>query len=197
MRIREKLAWAGVVTLAIFVVASVTGVVSGGPLDPPGSPGSTMQPLDDVRGAWSRTLPADDGVPAPDDRAGCDSTRFRCVFEDNAVLDRETGLVWQRFVSGGMSSWPTAQCVLESAGPRYGWRLPSIAELQTLIAPALGDPPYLPAGHPFKFVSTTDPYWTSTPYDDTSQRTLVFDTAAGTQERVGGSARYWCVRGSE
>ena len=39
--IREKLAWGLLATLGLFVVASLTGVVSGGPLDPPGPPGST------------------------------------------------------------------------------------------------------------------------------------------------------------
>lgn len=195
MRIREKLAWTGVVALAIFVVASVTGVVSGGPLDPPGAPGSTMQQLDDIPGSWSRSLPSDDGVAAGDDRAGCDSTRFRCLFEDNAVLDRETGLVWKRF-PGGVSSWTASQCVLESAGP-YGWRLPSIAELQTLLSPVQGDPPHLPPGHPFKFVHPTDPYWTSTPYDAFQQRTLYFDTSGGALPVDGGAARNWCVRGAE
>lgn len=36
--IREKVAWAIAGVLALFVVVSMTGVVSGGPLDPPGPP---------------------------------------------------------------------------------------------------------------------------------------------------------------
>lgn len=39
--IREKLAWGLFAALGLFVVASMTGVVSGGPLDPPGPPAST------------------------------------------------------------------------------------------------------------------------------------------------------------
>lgn len=45
--IREKLAWGLLAALGLFVVASVTGVVSGGPLDPTNPPG----PTDGVRKA--------------------------------------------------------------------------------------------------------------------------------------------------
>ncbi len=44
--IREKLAWAIVATLALFVAAAITGVVSGGPLDPPNPPVSTPNGID-------------------------------------------------------------------------------------------------------------------------------------------------------
>jgi hypothetical protein len=45
--IREKLAWGLLAALGLFVVASMTGVVSGGPLDPTNPPG----PTDGVRTA--------------------------------------------------------------------------------------------------------------------------------------------------
>lgn len=38
---REKIAWALAATLGLFIVAAVAGVTEGGPLDPPGPPGST------------------------------------------------------------------------------------------------------------------------------------------------------------
>lgn len=41
----EKVGWTVAGVLALLVVAAMTGVVSGGPLDPPGSPASTQQNL--------------------------------------------------------------------------------------------------------------------------------------------------------
>ena len=39
--IRNKAAWALVVALSLLLIASLAGVVRGGPLDPTGPPGST------------------------------------------------------------------------------------------------------------------------------------------------------------
>jgi hypothetical protein len=44
-RIQTKFAWALVVALSLLVVATLAGVVRGGPLDPPGPPGSTQENL--------------------------------------------------------------------------------------------------------------------------------------------------------
>mgnify|MGYP001616446509 CR=1 FL=1 len=58
---REKVAWAIAGVLALFVVVSMTGVVSGGPLDPPGAPSSTLpqveprNPIPPV--GWDGTFP--------------------------------------------------------------------------------------------------------------------------------------------
>jgi len=96
---REKIAWALAATLGLLVVAALSGVIDAGPLDPPGAPAPTGKTLEEIPGSWSRTLPANDGSPGgpfPTPPAGCNSTRFQCVFENQAVLDRETGLVWER-----------------------------------------------------------------------------------------------------
>jgi hypothetical protein len=53
-----------------------------------------------------------------------------------AVLDRETGLVWERSRSNSSGfTYFTAQthCAGLSVGGRLGWRLPSVQELATLI----------------------------------------------------------------
>ena len=50
--------WLVAGVLALFVVAAMTGIVSGGPLDPPGAPAPTQKTLDEVPGSWSRALSA-------------------------------------------------------------------------------------------------------------------------------------------
>ena len=90
--------------------------------------------------AWDRKLPA--------------SIRFLVLTDWNneAVLDKETGLVWERTMDGGIQ-WESAQmfCAGQTTGNRRGWRLPSLHELNSLFDPsALGGNLALPVGHPFK-----------------------------------------------
>jgi hypothetical protein len=94
-------------------------------------------------------------------------SRFQVLtqFNDEAVLDKETGLVWERRPSTKLFPWPNARllCAQKAVGKRGGWRLPSFCELATLIDPSIVDPliPRLPAGHPFIGVEPAD-YWTAT-----------------------------------
>lgn len=196
---KERLGWLMAAVLAVFVVASVTGVVSGGPLDPPGAPGSTGRPLEELSGAWSQHLPADDAPPSDGSiPANCNSSRFKCVFNNDAVLDLETGLVWTRFVPTNASPWGNARafCVGELTGNRGGWRLPTVEELTSLTDPSASAAPYLPVGHPFVNVVSDIPYWTSSEYDDNQMWLYWFDLSAGSGAKVGfNDARYWCVRG--
>jgi hypothetical protein len=194
--IREKIAWTLAGVLGLFVVASAAGMIEAGPLDPPGSPSPTMKTLDDIPGSWSRNLATTDGIPSGED-AGCNSSRFRCVLNNEAVLDRETGLVWERHVSsGGVFNWVGSQCTFFVVGGVEGWRLPTLAELNSLVE-EVASPPWLPPGHPFTNVHPTDPYWTSTKDEDATARTMSFDGGAGAASISLGAARNWCVRGPE
>jgi hypothetical protein len=85
-------------------------------------------------------------------------------FSSDAVLDRETGLVWARrlvadSVPAGVN-WFTADSACSGliVGNRGGWRLPSDAELRTLIdfSNPVTEAPRLPTGHPFALVATSD-----------------------------------------
>jgi Protein of unknown function (DUF1566) len=69
-----------------------------------------------------------------------------------AVLDRETGLVWERTPAGN-AAWSDAlaSCHERRVSNRFGWRLPSVEELATLLDQTQQNPP-LPAGHPFQGV---------------------------------------------
>src|SRR5882672_6754171 len=88
--------------------------------------------------SWDQTLPS--------------STRFIVLANMNsdAVLDRETGLVWEKAPSGAARTWHDARsfCANKSTGGRKGWRLPSLPEMTSLLDPTTSNPA-LPAGHPF------------------------------------------------
>src|SRR5215831_4870597 len=85
-----------------------------------------------------------------------------------AVLDRETGLVWERSPSATLFAWEIAQfhCNQLGVGNRLGWRLPTLQELTSLVDPTVAFPgPTLPAGHPFTNVQSTNlqfDYWSAT-----------------------------------
>lgn len=185
--------------LALYVLSALAGVVSGGPLDPPGPPGPTMRTLGDIAPSWHHILPSDDG-----DVDGCNSTRFTCVMGGEAVLDNETGVVWQRVPSTDNDLWNSKMAVCESinTGGRFGWRLPSVQEFGTLIDES---PDFLPEGHPFEQVvlqpDTLEAFWTmTTGIDDLgSAVALKLDPIDGIQRdqlpKRDAVARAWCVRG--
>ena len=108
--------------------------------------------------SWDQTLPA--------------STRFIVLSNMNneAVLDRETGLVWDRSPVPQGFSWSSAvsTCVARKTGNRFGWRLPTVNELASLFDPSATNVPFLPSGHPFNGLPTgSTSFWTVTPGTDT------------------------------
>ena len=98
------------------------------------------------------------------------SARFRVLrdFNDAAVLDRETGLVWERSPDTGTRDWLGAHrfCIDRAVGNRQrkGWRLPTVQEITSLVDPT-ADAPFLPAGHPFINVQS-DFYWSATTFGE-------------------------------
>jgi hypothetical protein len=139
--------------------------------------------------SWDQTLPA--------------STRFIILsnFNSQAVLDRETGLVWEKSPQVTIHTWAQARdiCLNKSVGSRKGWRLPSIPELASLIDPSVAAPgPTLPAGHPFTNV-LAPVYWSAT--TDAGNPTDAWGVGFangnvfGSDKSVGFRVRVWCVRG--
>ncbi len=143
--------------------------------------------------SWDQQLPA--------------STRFIVLLNWNseAVLDRETGLVWQRTVGGAFAGntqylGAVQLCAGSTTGNRKGWRLPSLQELQSLVDPTL--PPNtvaLPVGHPFLGVPVFfTSYWTGTSFAaDLTEAyfiTLQSNLSVGTDFKTT-SKSFWCVRG--
>ncbi len=94
-------------------------------------------------------------------------------FGGEAVLDRETGLVWEREplhpapmeLETGRRNRADAleHCATKTVGKRLGWRLPSLQELASLVDPAGGDGfgRLLPPGHPFIGIEDSH-YWSAT-----------------------------------
>jgi hypothetical protein len=129
--------------------------------------------------------------------------RFKVLnqFDGEAVLDKETGLVWQRSPSSiSTFDWGSsvALCVGTAIGGRRGWRLPTAWELMTLKDPAQSDPA-LPPNHPFEDVVTETIYWTSTADAETASHALSITFANGGAGIIIGDKTTlglrWCVRG--
>jgi hypothetical protein len=120
-------------------------------------------------------------------------------FNSEAVLDRETGLVWERSPDAHLFLWSSAvfHCSMTKTGNRMGWRLPTVAELTSLIDPATSVPP---AGHPFVNVQQFE-YWSGT----SNMRNFDFGYAFElyglnrllNKERANAQAYVWCVRGGQ
>jgi hypothetical protein len=129
-------------------------------------------------------------------------------FNQEAVLDRETGLVWERKPAMQTVAWPNARllCAQKVVGGRGGWRLPAFNELATLVDPAVKDPavPRLPSGHPFIDVQPAD-YWSATLFADESGFTITVgfrfipgsdSPIAVSDANIQGAPKYvWAVRG--
>lgn len=188
------------VLLALLaVIAMLAADARGGPLDPPGAPASSGVPIDEA-GSWSRSLSA---------AGGCNSERFKCVLAGDAVLDRETGLVWVRDVVGtGQTEWLSAMQVCPGVATDYrsGWRPPTLDELLTLYDGSNVNPnPSLPTGHPFTGTVDADGYWTSTGvpgFDSAYSVDFVgFSPGSGGQgaRQADKTTAYsiWCVRGGQ
>lgn len=145
------------------------------------------------------------GVPSWDQTLACATTsncpRFIIVMGGVAVLDRETGLVWERSPGSqlfGDLSLAAFACTNKVLGGRKGWRLPTIPELGSLIDPNVPSPgPKLPAGHPFTRVATSlNVFYRSATvragFDDQVWAASFSNGGLGTENAPG---LVWCVRG--
>jgi len=129
--------------------------------------------------------------------------RFKVLaqFNGEAVLDKETGLVWEQSPSTTTFSWLNAQihCNQLNVGGRLGWRVPTIQELATLVDPNnSGGNPDLPPGHPFTNVQSSE-YWSATTRATSTGVAWVVLFGSGSVG-VGGMVSthfVWCVRGGQ
>jgi hypothetical protein len=116
---------------------------------------------------WDRILDSTNG-----EANGCNSDRFKCIFpttanpRGEAVLDLETGLVWERSAGTGGLTWVNAlsHCARREVGGRKGWHLPLVEQLASLLDSS-NSHPALPTGHPFQNVQTFN-YWSATTVAD-------------------------------
>lgn len=139
--------------------------------------------------SWDQTLPA--------------ATRFMVLTNMNSevVLDRETGLVWEKNPVSAPQFWPNAvlNCMGANTGGRSGWRMPTFYELSSLVDVVAGG---LPAGNPFTVdTSILSRYWSSTSFPGTNTLAMTrgFPTGGFTSftasPKSNGVNLYWCVRG--
>jgi hypothetical protein len=121
------------------------------------------------------------------------------AFNSDAVLDKETGLVWEKSpqTTAVSSSNVRLTCANKAVGGRKGWRLPSLTELASLVDPSVASPgPTLPPGHPFVAVQSAN-YWSGSAHAENPA--LMWGVGFGNGAVLGLSKafdqRAWCVRG--
>ena len=151
--------------------------------------------LDAVKGGGSQdgnhTLRWDQNLPA--------AQRFVILpaFNNEAVLDKNTGLVWERVPDAADLVWTQATytCINKNVGSTRGWRLPSVAELASLIDPSL-PAPFVPA-QIFPDVPRLGLFWSSTTHGEVS--TLAWDVGFHSGDVLNHPKTFpfhaWCVRG--
>ena len=196
MKVRGKIILAGVIIMAFCLLPclSMAGSLEPTPdaVDPSGNPVPTMRTLNEIPPAWSQKLRADDG-----DADGCNSSRFKCVLDGTAVLDKETGLVWERQPGTYAEPWLNGQwhCWTHTIGGRKGWRLPTLQELESLYEYCHSENTHaLPCGHPFIDAQFT--YWSATTSFVYSDNAHYFSTfGGGGYTYKGNELGIWCVRG--
>jgi uncharacterized protein DUF1566 len=120
------------------------------------------------------------------------------AFNGDAVLDKETGLVWEKSpqTTAVSSANVRLTCANKAVGGRKGWRLPSLTELASLVDPSVASPgPTLPPGHPFMAVQSAN-YWSGSAYAENPA--LIWGVGFGNGAVLGLSKafdqRAWCVR---
>jgi hypothetical protein len=139
--------------------------------------------------SWDQTLPT--------------STRFIILsnFASAAVLDRDTGLVWEKSPDTTTRSWLVAHgyCLNKNVGGTRGWRLPSVPELASLINPSLAAP-FVPSTV-FTGVQPA-PYWSATTVAGAAPTdgfpfawAGFFNSGDMLSLNKLGTALVWCVRG--
>jgi len=143
--------------------------------------------------AWSQKLPA--------------AERFALVLDGAAVLDKETGLVWERSPDNAYRIWIDAinQCYSKQVGGRLGWRLPTVEELASLVDLTQSNPA-LPSGHPFDTDCTSGGcvqsyiYWSATTLAGAPSGVwgVNMDSGyVGYYDKTGYGVFVWCVRGGQ
>jgi hypothetical protein len=140
--------------------------------------------------------------------------RFKVLsqFGGAAVLDSETGRVWEQSPSTDTFCWTKSasspclgapdrvdalsHCYQLEVGGRKGWRVPTIEELASLVDTSQPSPT-LPAGHPFNVRST--PHWSSTTNASDASRAWAVGFGTGTVFNPLKTAdrEVWCVRGGQ
>jgi hypothetical protein len=129
------------------------------------------------------------------------SERFvlHSAFNGQAVLDKKTGLVWEKAPERTTVTWNEARtiCVQRAIGGQKGWRLPAPSEMRSLVGPSVDAPgPNLPPGHPFLNIQPSS-YWTVVPAANLPDYAQYLDAFLGNVLSLVRIYTFpvWCVRG--
>jgi hypothetical protein len=135
--------------------------------------------------------------------------RFKVLkaFNDEAVLDQETGLVWEKTPEPSSGGWAFIddECFAHFTGGRLGWRPPTLEEMLSLMDPLQNDMGKLPSGHPFDLGATrgvTRDFWTLStaivqPANNSFAYVANFEPGGSffPDPKISATHRFWCVRG--
>ncbi|MBM3237576.1 DUF1566 domain-containing protein [Candidatus Poribacteria bacterium] len=201
-----------ILTLAVAFCFALTWLVLAGPEAGPTDPVTKIWAIFNLRNKnmatsipiWQITIDKTAqsinwGDQPPNPRFATYDSGIPGDMTDDIVLDKETGLVWEKAPSMNAMDWDSA--LFESyqyyLGGRKGWRLPTIEELASLVDPN-GGPPTLPSGHPFINVQSV-PYWSSTTGAGATTDAWCVNFANGdVEDRSKNANQYvWCVRGGQ
>ena len=155
-------------------------------------------PSDDA--AIAQEAPTDlSGVPQAWDKNLPTEKRFTVLasFANAAVLDKNTGLVWEQTPDDTIREWDKAgyYCVNKKVGGTAGWRLPSVVELMSVLDPTLGAPFVSPKI--FTGIRSPSGYWSATTIADEPTFAWVVDFGRGLAvfSIKNRPSLAWCVRG--
>ena len=121
------------------------------------------------------------------------------VSGDAIVVDKNTGLEWQKTLTGGKYDWAgaLAQCEnLEYAG-KTDWRLPSPKEFFTITDAGRYNPAFDTAYFPDNSELSSDYFWTSRAKDDGNAYYLDYNDAYSNSAEISNEYNVMCVRGDE
>ena len=169
--------------IAVLLTLPVMAVA--GSLEPSGAPAPTMKTLDQIPPTWSEKIT---------------TGRFVDALGGAAVLDKETGLVWEKSPSTSTYTWISAinYCANLNVGGRKGWHLPTVEQLASLVDNSVSGSPKLPTGHPFLNVQSGT-YWSAS--TSASGATNAWYVYFSNGDVFNSNKTYglyaWCVRGGQ
>ncbi len=179
-RVRIVALVGGVCLLSAHLGVSSTNAVT----LPPNSPFAGVTPN------WDKKLPS--------------SSRFTVLsdFNNEAVRDNETGLVWESapLVTGFTWFQAIGHCAETKVGGRMGWHLPTVEQMASLLDPTVSGSPKLSPGHPFQVPpGVSSCCWTATQFPGNSTLAYTVDISiAGSAGGLKVGALFsWCVRGGQ
>lgn len=119
-------------------------------------------------------------------------------FSNQAVLDRETGLVWEQALELTTHAWGNATwyCVNKIVGGAPGWRLPSVVELKSVEDRTLPSP-YINSVFNSNGILSANNWWSATTSGINAGDAWIVDIGGRVNgnSKTNGQGLAWCVRG--